>query len=165
VFHTIRRMEKPVVALVRGRAYAGGAGLASACDIVLAHEEARFGYPEVTFGFVPAMVMTMLRRSVGEKRAFELVSTGRIIKANEALEIGLVSRVFAATEFHPLCDSVVNQLAQFPPSAMAATKTLFYKLDTLGFLDGISAGIVANADARATPAFREGVKRFTKRGE
>lgn len=163
VFHTIRRMEKPVVALVRGRAYAGGAGLASACDIVLAHEEARFGYPEVTIGFVPAMVMTMLRRSVGEKRAFELVSTGRIIKADEALEIGLVSRVFAATEFYPLCDSVVNQLAQFPPSAMAATKTLFYKLDTLGFLDGISAGIVANADARATPAFREGVKRFTSR--
>src|SRR5258706_5413672 len=129
VFHTIRRMEKPVVALVKGRAYGGGAGLASACDIVLAHEEARFAYPEVTIGFVPAMVMTMLRRSVGEKRAFELVSTGRIIKANEALEIGLVSRVFAATEFHPLCDSVVNQLAQFPPSAMAATQTLFYKLD------------------------------------
>ncbi|HMG94716.1 MAG TPA: enoyl-CoA hydratase/isomerase family protein [Gemmatimonadaceae bacterium] len=163
VFHTIRRMEKPVVALVRGRAYAGGAGLASACDIVLAHEEARFGYPEVTIGFVPAMVMTMLRRSVGEKRAFELVSTGRIIKADEALEIGLVSRVFAAMEFEQLSKSVVDQLAQAPPSAMAATKTLFYKLDTLGFLDGISAAIVANADARATPAFREGVKRFTSR--
>ena len=163
VFHTIRRMDKPVVALVRGRAYAGGAGLASACDIVLAHEEARFGYPEVTIGFVPAMVMTMLRRSVGEKRAFELVSTGRIIKADEALEIGLVSRVFAAMEFEQLSKSVVDQLALAPPSAMAATKTLFYKLDTLGFLDGISAGIVANADARATSAFREGVKRFTSR--
>jgi len=163
VFHTIRRMEKPVVALVKGRAYAGGAGLATACDIVLAHEEARFGYPEVTIGFVPAMVMTMLRRSVGEKKAFELVSTGRIIKAEEALEIGLVSRVFAAREFDRLSKSVVDQLAQAAPSAMAATKTLFYKLDTLGFLDGISAGIVANADARATPAFREGVKRFTSR--
>src|SRR6202049_4612081 len=94
VFHTIRRMEKPVVALVKGRAYGGGAGLASACDIVLAHEEARFAYSGVTIGFVPAMVMTMLRRSVGEKHAFDLVSTGRILRAEEARSIGLVSRVF-----------------------------------------------------------------------
>ena len=163
VFHTIRRMEKPVVALVKGRAYAGGAGLATACDIVLAHEDARFSYPEVTIGFVPAMVMTMLRRSVGEKHAFDLVSTGRILKADEAQAIGLVSRVFAAMEFEQLSKAALDNLAAAPPSAMAATKTLFYKLDTLGFLDGISAGIVANADARATPAFREGVKRFTSR--
>src|SRR3954462_9575430 len=102
VFHTIRRMEKPVVAVVRGRAYAGRAGLATACDIVLAHEDARFGYPEVTIGFVPAMVMTMLRRTVGEKAAFDLVSTGRVLKAEEAKSIGLVSRVFAAREFDTL---------------------------------------------------------------
>src|SRR3954468_15140586 len=149
VFHTIRRMEKPVVALVRGRAYAGGAGLASACDVVLAHEDARFAYPEVTIGFVPAMVMTMLRRSVGEKHAFDLVSTGRILSADEAREVGLVSRVFADKEFDPLCTAVLEQLANQPSGAMAATKTLFYKLDNLGFLDGISAGIVANADARS----------------
>jgi methylglutaconyl-CoA hydratase len=148
---------------VKGRAYAGGAGLASACDIVLAHEEARFAYPEITIGFVPAMVMTMLRRSVGEKHAFELVSTGRILSADEAREIGLVSRVFAANEFDQLSQAVLDKLADAPASAMSATKTLFYKLDTLGFLDGISAGIVANADARATPAFRDGVKRFTSR--
>jgi len=163
VFHTIRRMDKPVVALVKGRAYAGGAGLASACDIVLAHEEARFSYPEVTIGFVPAMVMTMLRRSVGEKHAFDLVSSGRVLSAEEARDIGLVSRVFAAREFDQLSKAALDKLAAAPPSAMAATKTLFYKLDTLGFLDGISAGIIANADARSTPTFREGVKRFTSR--
>jgi len=163
VFHTIRRMQKPVVAVVRGRAFAGGAGLATACDIVLAHEEARFAYPEVTIGFVPAMVMTMLRRSVGEKIAFDLVSTGRIVKADEAKAIGLVSRVVADGGFAEVTNGILNQLAQSPPSAVAATKTLFYKLDTLGFLDGISAGIVANADARATDAFREGVLRFTSR--
>jgi methylglutaconyl-CoA hydratase len=163
VFHTIRRMEKPVVALVKGRAYGGGAGLATACDIVLAHEEARFAYPEITIGFVPAMVMTMLRRCVGEKQAFELVATGRIVKADEAADLGLASRVFAAKEFDQLCIAVLNTLADAEPSAMAATKTLFYKLDTLGFLDGISAGIIANADARATPAFRAGIQRFTSR--
>jgi methylglutaconyl-CoA hydratase len=163
VFHTIRRMEKPVVALVRGRAFAGGAGLASACDIVLAHEDARFAYPEVTVGFIPAMVMTMLRRSVGEKQAFDLVSTGRVLSAEEAKSIGLVSRVFPAREFDTVSGAVLEQLAKQPPSAMAATKSLFYKIDNLGFLDGISAGIIANADARATQAFRDGVKRFTSR--
>lgn len=163
VFHTIRRMEKPVVALVKGRAYAGGAGLATACDIVLAHEDARFAYPEIMIGFVPAMVMTMLRRSVGEKIAFDLVSTGRVLKAEEARSIGLVSRVFASREFETVSQAVLEQLAEVAPSPMAATKSLFYKLDTLGFLDSISAGIVANADARATTAFREGVKRFTSR--
>ncbi|MDQ6690359.1 MAG: enoyl-CoA hydratase/isomerase family protein [Gemmatimonadota bacterium] len=165
VFHTIRRMDKPVVALVKGRAYGGGAGLATACDIVLAHEDARFAYPEVTIGFVPAMVMTMLRRSVGEKHAFDLVSSGRILSADEAKDIGLVSRVFAAKEFEGLSKGLLGQLAKLPATAMAATKSLFYRLDNLGFLDGISAGIVANADARATNDFREGVKRFTSRGK
>src|SRR5207253_4813924 len=112
VFHTIRRMEKPVVALVRGRAYAGGAGLATACDIVLAHEDARFAYPEIAIGFVPAMVMTMLRRSVGERIAFDLISTGRILKAEEARSIGLVSRVFASREFETVSEAVLEQLAE-----------------------------------------------------
>ena len=165
VFHTIRRMEKPVVALVKGRAFAGGAGLASACDIVLAREDARFAYPEAAIGFVPAMVMTMLRRSVGEKHAFDLVSTGRVLTAEEAERVGLVSRVFSSAEFDKASAAVLASLAAASASALAATKTLFYKLDTMGFLDGISAGIVANADARATDDFREGVKRFTSRGK
>ncbi len=165
VFHTIRRMEKPVVALVKGRAFAGGAGLASACDIVLARDDARFAYPEVAIGFVPAMVMTMLRRSVGEKHAFDLLSTGRVLTAEEAERIGLVSRVFSSAEFEQASTAVLDGLAASSASALAATKTLFYKLDNVGFLDGISAGIVANADARATADFREGVKRFTSRGK
>src|SRR6266480_1757650 len=112
VLHTIRRIEKPVVALVKGRAYAGGAGLATACDIVLAHEDARFAYTEVTIGFVPAMVMTMLRRAVGEKIAFDLVSTGRVVKAEEAKSIGLVSRVFPAREFETVSEGVLQQLTE-----------------------------------------------------
>lgn len=163
VFHTIRRMAKPVVALVRGRAFAGGAGLATACDIVIASDDARFAYPEVSIGFVPAMVMTMLRRCVGEKHAFDLVATGRVLSAEEARQLGLVSRVFPALEFDVRATGILKQLSQAPVSAMAATKTLFYKLDSQNFLDGITAGIVANADARATPEFREGVTRFTSR--
>jgi methylglutaconyl-CoA hydratase len=158
-------MEKPVVALVKGRAFAGGAGLASACDIVLAQEDSRFAYPEVGIGFVPAMVMTMLRRSVGEKHAFDLVATGRVLTAEEAERIGLVSRVFSSAEFDQGSTALLQQLAVAPLSSMAATKSLFYKLDNMGFLDSISAGIIANADARSTADFREGVKRFTDRNK
>ena len=99
VFLAIRALMKPVVCSVRGRALAGGAGLATACDIVLAHEDAEFGYPEVRVGFVPAKVMTMLRRAVGEKHAADLVLTGRVINAEEAERIGLVSRVVPAATF------------------------------------------------------------------
>ena len=165
VFHLIRRIDKPVVALVKGRAFGGGAGLATACDIIFAHEEARFAYPEVSVGFVPALVMTMLRRSVGEKQAFDLVSTGRVLTAHEAHQLGLVSRVLADDTFAEAAQSALDRLGAAPPTAMAATKSLFYKLDMLSFLDGMSAGIVANADARATPEFRAGVERFMGRAK
>ncbi|MGH9915893.1 MAG: enoyl-CoA hydratase/isomerase family protein, partial [Pyrinomonadaceae bacterium] len=74
LFLTIRRVRVPVIAAVRGRALAGGCGLATACDILLAAESARFGYPEVKIGFVPAMVMAILRRCTSEKIAFELIT-------------------------------------------------------------------------------------------
>ena len=82
VFLTIRGMQKPVVAAVQGRALAAGCGLATACDVVLAREDAQFGYPEVRMGFIPAIAMTMLRRSVGEKHAFDLVASGRLVGAS-----------------------------------------------------------------------------------
>ena len=165
VFTTMRGLTKPVVAAVRGRALAGGAGLATACDIVLAHEDAQFGYPEVRVGFVPAMVMTMLRRSVGEKRAFELVATGRIIPAREALELGLVSRVLSDGEFDAQVESVVRQLASAAPNALRLTKQLFYALDRAGFHEGIALGAEANVEARGTDEFREGVRRFVRKSK
>src|SRR5256714_5532452 len=90
----IRSVRVPVVAAVRGRALAGGCGLATTCDIVLAASSARFGYPEVKIGFVPAIVLAILRRNVSEKRAFELVTRGTEITADEAERIGLVNQVF-----------------------------------------------------------------------
>jgi methylglutaconyl-CoA hydratase len=89
----IRALMKPVVCSVHGRAIGAGTGLATACDLVLAHEDSEFGYPEVRFGAVPALVMALLRRTVGEKHAADLVLTGRVIAAEEAERIGLVSRV------------------------------------------------------------------------
>src|SRR6266702_6525333 len=93
LFLLIRAVRRPVIAAVRGRALAGGCGLALACDIVLAARSARFGFPEVKIGFVPAMVMAILRRNVSEKRAFELLTLGNDIGAGEAQGFGLVNRL------------------------------------------------------------------------
>lgn len=165
VFLAIREMAKPVVAAVRGRALAGGAGLASACDLVLAREGAQFGYPEVGVGFVPAMVMTMLRRSVGEKIAFDLVATARPIDAAEAHRIGLVSRVLPAARFEAEVEAVLAALARTPRDALRLTKQLFYRLDSEDFEAGIRDGVRTNVEARATDDFRAGVRRFVQRRE
>jgi methylglutaconyl-CoA hydratase len=162
VFIAMREMPKPVIAAVRGRALAGGAGLATAADIVIAHEDAQFGYPEVLVGFVPAMVMTMLRRSVGEKRAYDMIASGRRISAREALEMGLVSRVLGEEDFSARVDAIAREMAESSASAQALTKALFYQLDGLDFRDGILAGARTNVAARATEDFRNGVLRFAK---
>jgi methylglutaconyl-CoA hydratase len=163
VFLTMRRLPKPVVALVHGRALAGGAGLATAADIVLATRTSRWGYPEIERGFVPAMVMTMLRRMAGEKRAFELVATGRVISADEALQIGLVSRVVDDAEFEAVAAAVVADLASRSPTALALTKTLFTDLDRLNFDDGVLLGARVNALSRQTEDFRRTVAGFLAR--
>lgn len=163
IFTVIRQLSIPVVAAVRGRALAGGAGLASACDVVLAHPTASFGYPEVRIGFVPAMVMTILRRIVPERQAFDLVMTGRTVTATEAEKLGLVSRVIAAEQFETGVDEVCRTIAKSPPEAVRRTKKLFYELEGRPFESGIAHGAQANADARMTDEFRDGVRRFLQR--
>lgn len=163
VFSTMREMSKPIVAIVRGRALAGGAGLASACDIILAEETAQFGYPEVRIGFVPAMVMTMLRRAVGEKRAAELVLTGRIISAAEAERIGLVSRCIPTAAFPAEVAKTIDALVKTPRTAIGLTKRLLYRMDDLDFAQSIGIGVATNVESRATDDFRAGVRRFLDR--
>ena len=163
VLLAIRALMKPVVCTVRGRALASGAGLATACDVVLAHEGAEFGYPEVRLGFVSAMEMTMLRRTVGEKHAADLVLTGRIISAEEAERIGLASRVVPAATFDEDINATLEQICLAPATSLALTKWLFYKLDALSFEDGIAAGVVTDVEARATHDFKAAVRRFTQR--
>lgn len=160
VFIQMRRLAKPVVALIHGRALAGGAGLVTGCDIGLAQESSRIGYPEIQRGFVPAMVMTMLRRAVGEKLAFDLAATGRVLTATEAASFGLVSRVFPDQEFETRASEVVRSLAAAGSSAMALTKRQFYQLDGLEFEAGIRLGARVNALSRATPEFRDAISAF-----
>jgi methylglutaconyl-CoA hydratase len=159
----LRRCPKPVVAVVQGRALAGGCGLATACDVVLAHEGAELGYPEVQLGFVPAMVMSFLRRKVPEARAFELAVRGDRIPAREAQAIGLVNRVFAASTFEAEVETYLSSLAVRPPSAVSLTKRLLYGLDGVSLEDGVARGAEVNAFARLTEACKDGVRRFLER--
>jgi methylglutaconyl-CoA hydratase len=159
-----RRMRKPVVACVRGRALAGGCGLATACDLVLAAESAEFGYPEVQIGFVPAMVMAILRRNVSEKRAFELVVGARPVAAAEAERIGLVNHVWADADFDHERDRFLADLAARSASAVQLTKRLLYHADGMGFEAALRSGADVNVVARMTDDMKAGVARFLERG-
>ena len=163
VFMRMRRLPKPIVALVQGRALAGGCGLATACDLILAAESAQFGYPEVQRGFVPAIVMTMLRRAVGEKIAFDLATTGRLLDGTEAAAAGLASRVYEDADFEEQAGEVLRVLAEASPSALAFTKQQFYQLDGLSFDDGLRLGADVNAVSRSTPDFRAALSAFLKK--
>ncbi len=163
VFTAIRELPKPVVAVTHGRTLAGGCGLATACDLVVAPASAMFGFPEIQRGFVPAMVMAMLRRVAGEKVAFDLAATGRIVDALEAERIGLVSRVFPDAEYRQSVDALLAQLSRASPTAMALTKGLFYQGDDMTFTEGVRLGARVNATARGTPDFKDAVAAFLNR--
>jgi methylglutaconyl-CoA hydratase len=163
LFERMRSLPKPLLAVVQGRALAGGAGLATACDLVLAGSGAQLGYPEIQRGFAPAMVMALLRRSVGEKVALDLVLTGRVLSAEEAQRVGLVSRVLPDDQLVHGAAKLASDLAGYSASALAFTKQLFYRLDGEALGDGIARGAQVNAVARTTPDFRDAVARFLQR--
>ncbi|MBI3208516.1 MAG: enoyl-CoA hydratase/isomerase family protein [Candidatus Solibacter usitatus] len=163
LFLQMRRHRLPIIAAVHGRALAGGCGLATACDLILASESAQFGYPEVRIGFVPAMVMAILRRSVSEKVAFDLLTTGRPIGAREALDMGLINAVYPETEFEAAVEKYAGEMAARPASAVQLTKELLYHMDALPFESAIHAGAQVNAIARMSEECRQGIDRFLKK--
>ena len=163
LFERIRLLPKPVIAAVHGRALAGGAGLATACDLVVAGASSQIGYPEIERGFVPAMVMTILRRLVGERVAFDLVATGRVLGAEEARQLGLVTRVVPDDGVAGEAGAIADRMAAGSATALALSKQLLYDLDGLSFSDGIALGARVNAAARATPDFSSAIARFLQR--
>src|SRR5205085_9597051 len=134
-----------------------GCGLATACDSVLAASRARFGCPEVKMGFVPAMVMAILRRNVSEKRAFELVTRGEEISADEAERIGLVNRVFADEDFEESVERYVAAFEKVSRTAVVLTKRLLYQMDGLSFDAALQTGADGNTIARMTEDRQKGI--------
>jgi methylglutaconyl-CoA hydratase len=106
--------------------------------------------------------MTLLRRTVGEKHAADLVLTGRVIAADEAERIGLVSRVLPAASYEQDVAAVLKGISASPSTSLALTKWLLYKLDALSFEDGVAAGVVTDVEARATSEYQDGVRRLVE---
>lgn len=163
LYISMRRHPKPIVAAVQGRALGGGAGIATASDLIIASESAQFGYPEVKLGFIPAIVATMLQRAVNERQAMELALTGEPLSASRALAIGLINRVSPDTEFEGAVESYVAALAEQPATAMSMSKSLLYQTDGMSFEASIEAGVQANVQARMTEDFKRGIESFLKK--
>lgn len=163
LFIKIRKIDKPVIAAVHGRALAGGCGLASSCDLVVAAKSAIFGYPEIKIGFVPAIVMAFLRRSVPEKITFELTTRGRQFTAEEGFNYGLVNRVFDDETFPSDSFEYAADYSKFSRSAVKMTKRLLYDIDYNDLNSAIEKGIEVNARARMTEDCKSGIRRFLEK--
>jgi methylglutaconyl-CoA hydratase len=160
LFLLIRCVKVPVIAAVHGRALAGGCGLATACDLIVAASSARFGYPEVKIGFVPAMVAAILRRNLGEKKSFELLTQGFEFTADEALNLGLINRVAPDDELAKAVSDLASVYTKVSGSAVAMTKHLLYSIDAHNITDAIEQGVVTNAKARMTEDCKRGIAKF-----
>ena len=163
LFILIRKIKIPVIAAVHGRALAGGCGLATACDIVLATKSARFGYPEVKIGFVPAMVMAILRRNLSENRAFELITKGFDFSSDEAERIGLINRVFYDETFENDVRNFVSDYKKVSRSAVILSKRLLYQMDGMNFETALNTGVDVNAIARMTEDCQKGIAKFLEK--
>ncbi|MFZ0479200.1 MAG: enoyl-CoA hydratase-related protein [Terriglobales bacterium] len=163
VFRSLYEFPKPTIAAVNGAAIAGGTGLALLCDFTLAVPEAKFGYTEVRIGFVPGIVSTFLLRQVGEKVARDLLLTGRIFDAEEALRMGLITQIVSLEKLMERARELAAQLMESSPLSLAYTKRLLtdharHELDSQ-----IEAAIRENAGIRATADFREGISSFLEK--
>ena len=163
LLHTLYSLPKPTIAAVNGPAIAGGMGIATLCDFTLAVPEAKFGYTEVRIGFIPAIVSAYLRAQIGDKHARDLLLTGRLVGAQEARALGLVTRVVPEPELLPEARSLGRCLLRNSPAAMEATKRLLTRFADRNLADDLESAIRANIQARATEDFREGVRAFLEK--
>jgi methylglutaconyl-CoA hydratase len=163
LLHAIARHPLPVIAALNGHAIAGGAGLAVACDFTVATSGALFGFTEVRIGFVPAIVMNFLLRTVGEKVARDLCLTGRRLPVEEARDLGLIGRVVEPGALAEAVAGIAAELATTSPQAVARAKELFLELRALPLDEGLRHAAEANARARATPDCQEGIAAFLEK--
>ncbi len=160
VLRTLYDFPKPVIAAVNGHAIAGGMGLATLPDFTIAVPEAKFGYTEVKVGFVPAIAATFLLRQVGELRTRELLLSGKLIKAHEALEYGLVTEIVNAEELMGTAHALAQCLMMNSPQAMREVKRLLAKHASRRLEEELRDAIEVNAEQRSAEDFREGVQAF-----
>ncbi len=123
IFRTLQQIAKPVIAVVDGPALGGGCELVCACDIVIASERAKFGQPEIKLGVFPPVAAILLPRIIGERKARELILTGEVIDAEEALRLGLVNYVVPASQLETTTATTLARLRGLSASALSMTRT------------------------------------------
>jgi methylglutaconyl-CoA hydratase len=160
VLRTLYDFPKPIIAAVNGPAIAGGMALATIPDFTLAAPEAKFGYTEVRVGFVPAIVASFLVRQVGELRTRELLLSGKIIKAHEAMQLGLVTQIIEQSDLMASARALAQTLLLNSPQAMQAVKQLLSKHAKRRLDEEIEDAIEMNAEQRSAEDFKEGVLAF-----
>lgn len=160
LFHRVYTFPKPTIAAINGPAVAGGAGLATACDLAVMSERAVVGYTEVKIGFVAALVGVILVRNVGEKHAKELLLTGKLVSAQEALRMGLVNRLVPQESVLDEALSLATEVIANAPSSLSLSKELLNALPGMGLEDGFRLATIANAWVRETGDLAEGITAF-----
>jgi methylglutaconyl-CoA hydratase len=163
LFRTLYEFPKVTLAAVNGAAIAGGTGLALLCDFTLAVPEAKFGYTEVRIGFVPAIVSTFLLRQIGEKQARDLLLTGRIFDADEALRMGLIKEIVAPEKLMERARELAGLLMENSSASLRATKKLLSDHARAEIDTQIDAAVRENAAIRSTADFREGITAFLEK--
>ncbi len=163
LFRKVYLFSKPLIAAVNGAAVAGGCGIATFCDFTLAVPEAKFGYTEVRIGFMPAIVAAFVVRQVGEKRARDLLLTGRIFEAEEAQRIGLVNEIVPADQLMTRARELANSLLELSPTSLTFTKGLLRKFSETEIDRDLSLAIEESTRIRATADFREGLAAFLEK--
>lgn len=163
LFRSIYEFPKPTIAAVNGAAIAGGTGIATICDFTLAVPETKFGYTEVCIGFVPAIVSSFLIAQIGEKRARDLLLTGRIFGAEEAHKMGLVNEVLAPDALLPRAHELAQQLMKNSPASLQATKALLVSYTKQQLDAQVQDAIERNVQIRQTHDFKEGISSFLEK--
>ncbi len=163
LFRRLWGFPKPLIAAVNGPAVAGGCALATFCDFTLAVPEAKFGYTEVRVGFVPAIVSCFVVRQLGEKRARELLLSGRMLDADEAAALGLVSEIVPADRLQARAQELAASLAELSPTALSSTKQLLVELSAAELDRELERAIESSVQVRATHDFREGLAAFLEK--
>jgi methylglutaconyl-CoA hydratase len=154
---------KPAIAAVNGHAIAGGCGIATLCDFTIAVPEAKFGYPEVRIGFLPAVVSIFLVRQIGEKQARDLLLTGKTIDAAEALRLGLITQIVPAEELMKAAQDLAATLLASSPTSLRVTKKLLCEFAAPEIDRELELAIKESAEIRATADFREGLASFLEK--
>ena len=162
---TISRMSKPVIAQVQGAAAAIGAGLVAAADLAIASEDARFGLTAINVGLCCIGPVVPVIRSVGRKRALELLLFGDMIDAPRALEIGLINRIVPASELEARGRQWAAALARKSPLAVQTAKKGFYAAGDMAYSNALDHMTEVLARLCATEDAKEGVKAFIEKRE